>query len=159
MDGGGLSPAVFISVVTTTKPASPPDWSGCTAVHLTGCAIVPTTTYSIVAETSDGETSAPVLLDTQAKPVNKWHGDVVGFFDDPNWTGPNNVVNADDFLSAIKTFQDINAVNATHLSVTDVEPNLDGDQINRVINFNDVFVIIKGFIGEEYPGTDLTQCP
>ncbi len=52
-----------------------------------------------------------------------------------------------------------NAINATHVSVTDMEPNLNGDQINLIVNINDVFSIIRGFQGFEYPGTDLTQCP
>ncbi|MCH9002362.1 MAG: hypothetical protein IIC02_07290 [Planctomycetes bacterium] len=159
MDGGGLSPAVCISVVTTTKPASPPDWTGCSAVHLTGCAIVPTTTYSIVAETSDGQTSPPALLDTQAKPGVKWHGDTVGFFDGVKWTPPNGTTSIDDAVAAIKTFQDPSAFNATHLSVSDVHPNLDGAEPNLLVSIADVFVIILGFQGLEYPGPDLTQCP
>ena len=53
----------------------------------------------------------------------------------------------------------INAFNATHVSVTDVVPNLNGMQINTIVNINDVFSIILGFQGQEYPGPDLTQCP
>lgn len=55
-------------------------------------------------------------------------------------------------MAGIKTFQDPNAVNATHLSVTDVDPNLNGDQINLIVNIGDVFVIILVFQGQEYPG-------
>ena len=127
-------------------------------MHLTGCPIVPTTTYAIAAE-SGGLLSADALLDTQAQPGFKWHGDAVGFFDDPNWTAPNLVVNADDFLAAIKTFQDPNAGNATHVSVTDMVPNLNGTQINLIVNINDVFSIIKGFQGFEYPGPEIELCP
>ena len=43
--------------------------------------------------------------------------------------------------------------------LTDVHPNLNGTQINLSVNFDDVFQIIQGFKGEEYPGSDLTQCP
>ncbi|MCH8243720.1 MAG: PQQ-dependent sugar dehydrogenase [Planctomycetes bacterium] len=155
----GQPNAKCVSVVTTTKPASPPDWSSCTAVHLTGCAIVPTTTYSIVAESAAGESSTAVLLDTQAKPGVKWHGDTVGFFDGMKWTPPNGTTSIDDAVAAIKTFQDPSAFNATHLSVSDVHPNLDGTEPNLIVSIADVFVIILGFQGLEYPGPDLTQCP
>ncbi|MCH8150403.1 MAG: proprotein convertase P-domain-containing protein [Planctomycetes bacterium] len=160
VDGAGLSPATCISVVTTTKPVSEPDWTGCPVVHLTGCPIVPTTTYAIAAE-SGGDLSADALFDTQVKPGVKWHGDVVGFFDGiaGKWTAPQGAVNIDDAVAGIKTFQNPSAFNATHLSVTDVHPNLNGDQINLIVNIGDVFVIILGFQGQEYPGPDLTQCP
>ena len=89
-----------------------------------------------------------------------WWGDVVGSFDGFEWTAPNGTVNADDYLSAIKTFIDPNAVNATHVSVTDVHPVfLGGPHNNRLVNINDVLLIIKGFQGEEYAEPDLTQCP
>ena len=88
-----------------------------------------------------------------------WHGDGVGYFTGTKWTAPNGTTNFDDVVAAIKTFQDPNAINATHVSVTDMEPNLDGTQINRLVNINDVLSIIKGFQGFEYPGSDLTQCP
>ena len=158
--------APCISLVTTTKPAVEPDWSGCGTVHLTGCPIIPTTTYAIAAE-SGGVLSADSLLDTQAKPGVKWHGDCVGFFDGAVWTPPNGTTSIDDAVAAIKTFQDPSKTpgcgappcNATHVSVTDVVPNLNGTQINLVVNINDVFSIILGFQGQEYPGSDLTQCP
>ena len=109
--------------------------------------------------------STEVLLDTQAKPGAKWIGDVVGNFSGPpnnEWSRPNRVVNADDFVAALKTFQDPKAFNATHLSVTDVHPTQNGVQINRLVNANDIFFIIKGFQGFEYnqnnDPTDLTQC-
>ncbi len=103
--------------------------------------------------------SAEVLLDTQAKPGAKWHGDVVGFFDGAVWTPPNGTTSIDDAVSSIKTFQDPNALNATHLSVTDVHPNLNGTTPNLIVSIADVFAIILGFQGQEYPGPDLTQCP
>ncbi len=63
-------------------------------------------------------------------------------------------------MAAIKTFQNINASNATHVSVTDMVPNLTpGPQINLIVNIADVFSIILGFQGQEYPGADLAQCP
>ena len=148
----------------------------CPTVHLTGCPIVPTTTYAIAVE-ADGYLSADALFDTQAKPGIKWLGDVVGNFTGlqgipPNvWTAPNGNVNIDDAVSAIKTFQDPNAVNAAHLTVADLHPTLNGEQINLIVNFNDVLTAIQGFLGytwgrvadplsaggEEIP--DLTECP
>ncbi len=127
-------------------------------MHLTGCPIVPTTTYAFAVE-AGGALSLDALFDTQAKPGVKWIGDAVGSFTGalgipPNvWTAPNSVVNADDFVAAIKTFQDPNALNATHLSRTDMEPLQNGTQINLLVNINDVFVIILGFKGEEYNQT------
>ena len=107
-----------------------------------------------------GLTSDPPLLgETQAKPGVKWHGDCVGFFDGDNWTAPNSVTSIDDAVAAIKTFQNINAFNATHVSVTDMVPNLNGAQINKIVNINDVFAIILGFQGQEYPGAEIELCP
>ena len=156
-----------ISIVTATRPASPPDWSACSTVHLAGCPIIPTSTYDIVA--IDGQTvSDPLSADTQAKPGVKWHGDCVGFFTGTEWTAPNGQTNFDDAVAAIKTFQNPSATpgcgappcNATHVSVTDMEPNLTpGPQINAIVNIADVFSIILGFQGFEYPGPGLELCP
>ena len=103
--------------------------------------------------------SAPLAAETQVKPGVKWHGDAVGFFDGVTWTPPNLNVNIDDAVAAIKTFQNPSAFNATHVSVTDVHPNLSGAQINKVVNFDDVFVQILGFQGFEYPGPEIDLCP
>ncbi|MCH8150239.1 MAG: hypothetical protein IH987_20045 [Planctomycetes bacterium] len=92
--------------------------------------------------------------------------------DPPNfWTPPNGVVSIDDAFSAIKTFINPNASNATHLSVTDIHPVLNGEQMTLLVNINDVLIIIKGFLGKTYGAvadpisaggkeiSDLTQCP
>ena len=97
-------------------------------------------------------------LHRQAKPGPKWHGDAVGFFDGFIWTPPQGTVNFDDVVAAIKTFQDPNAFNATHVSLTDVHPNLTGVQINKIVNFDDVFVLVLGFQGFEYPGPQIELC-
>jgi hypothetical protein len=89
----------------------------------------------------------------------------VGSFDAVGqvWTAPQGVVNIDDAVAGIKTFQDINAVNATHVSVTDVQPH--GDPAtpfgtpNQIVNIADVFGIILGFQSTEYPGFQLGSCP
>ena len=170
-DGAGLSPATCISIVTKTKPANPPDFTGCNTVHLTGCPIIPTTIYSIQAEV-DGELSDEGLFETMAIAGGKWLGDCVGQFTGPPanvWTNPNLVVNIDDAVAGIKTFINSNGINATHLSVTDIHPVLNGDQMTLIVNINDVLLIIAGFQGktwgevaspapdDEIP--DLTECP
>ncbi len=67
-------------------------------------------------------------------------------------------MNIDDAVAAVKTFQNAAAFNATHVSVTDVHPNLSGTQINRVVSFDDVFVQVLGFQGQEYPGPQIELC-
>ncbi|MCH7614944.1 MAG: hypothetical protein IH978_04290 [Nitrospinae bacterium] len=95
----------------------------------------------------------------------------MGFFSGPPdnvWSAPNLTVSADDFVAAIKTFIDPNQFNATHLSVSDIHPVLNGEQINLQVNINDVLIIIAGFQGKTYGEVageaptfipDLTQCP
>ena len=147
-----------ISIVTATRPASPPDWSACPTVHLTGCPIIPTSTYFIVAVDGSTESDPALAAATQAKPDPKWWGDCVGRFTGTEWTPPNRATNIDDAVATIKTFQE-NALNATHVSVTDLEPALNGSQINKIVNFNDVLAAILGFKGEEYPGPQIELCP
>ncbi|MCH8147819.1 MAG: hypothetical protein IH987_07470 [Planctomycetes bacterium] len=148
-----------ISVVAPNRPLAPPDWSACPTLHLTGCPIIPTSTYAIVVIDGSFQSDPFIGAATQAKPGLKWHGDVVGFLDGLAWTPPQGSVNIDDAVAAIKTYQNPGALNATHVSVTDVHPNLIGTQINKTVNFDDVFVIVLGFKGFEYPGTDLDLCP
>ncbi|MCH8146838.1 MAG: hypothetical protein IH987_02455, partial [Planctomycetes bacterium] len=165
------SPATCISIVTSLKPASEPDWSGCPTLHLTGCPIIPTTIYAVAAE-SGGLLSVPEFLESMAVASGKWLGDCVGQFTGPPdnvWTDPNLVVNIDDAVAGIKTFINSNGFNATHLSVTDIHPVLNGAQMTLIVNINDVLLIIAGFQGktwgevaspapdDEIP--DLTECP
>ncbi|MCH9002680.1 MAG: hypothetical protein IIC02_08915, partial [Planctomycetes bacterium] len=148
-----------ISVVTTNDPGTV-SWTGCPVVHLTGCPIVPTSTYAIVVIDGEGSVSDPLVANTQAKPGVLWHGDAVGTFDGNDWSGPNGVVNFDDVTATIKTFIDPNAFNAVHVSLVDVHPQFfGGPHNNRLININDVLVMILGFQGAEYAEPDLTQCP
>ncbi|MCH8149627.1 MAG: hypothetical protein IH987_16850, partial [Planctomycetes bacterium] len=171
VNGQPPSPASCISIVSATKPASEPDFTGCNVVHLTGCPVIPTTTYLIQAEVG-GELSCGSLFDTMAKANGKWLGDCCGSFTGPPdyvWTGPNRTVGIDDAVAAIKTFINPNAVNATHLSVTDIHPVQNGEQINLIVNINDVLIIIAGFQGKTYGKVaspfpddeipDLTECP
>jgi len=163
-----------ISLVGSTQPVSPPDWSACLTLHLSGCPIIPTSTYEIVAVIG-GQEFGPVLsADTQALPFgNKWYGDVVGTFDPgaDRWGSPNGYAGIDDAVAAIKTFQNPSLVgpgcgtppcNATHVSVTDVHPAGFPQQPwgtpNRIVDINDVFQILLGFQGNVYPGPEIQQC-
>ena len=58
-----------------------------------------------------------------------------------------------------RRFRTFNAINATHVSVTDMVPILYGTQINLIVNIEDVFSMILGFQGQAYPSPDLTQWP
>ena len=153
----GPPDAECLSVVAQTQPGAPTNWDDCPILHLTGCPIIPTTDYDIVAVLSGTDSDPPLSAKTQVKPGPLYHGDVVGGFDGAVWTPPNEVVNITDAQAAVLTF--LNASNATHVSITDVHPNLEGTPNNRLVNINDVLVIILGFKGQEYPEPDLTLCP
>ncbi|MCH8148895.1 MAG: VCBS repeat-containing protein [Planctomycetes bacterium] len=163
-----------ISVVGPTQPVSPINWDACSTLHLTGCPIMPSSTYDIVP-VIDGLQFGPALAaDTQARPAGgKWWGDVVGHRDPVAdvWGPPNGFVAIDDAVAAIKTFQDptrvgpgcaITPCNATHVSLTDVHPA--GSPVepwgtpNLQVDINDVFAIILGFQGFEYPGPEIQLC-
>ena len=86
-----------------------------------------------------------------AAEIAKLGGDTVGIFNGVEWTPPNLTTNIDDAVAIIKTWQGGPVVapvgNVAHLSVADVDP---GD-INTVVNFNDVFIVILAFQGNQYP--------
>ena len=151
-----------ISIVVPEQPAEARYWHDCPTLHLTGCPIIPTTTYAI--ETLNcGNYSGPLVVQTQAKPGAKFWGDAVGSFEDGEWTPPQGVVSFEDVVAAIKTFQDPNAFNATHVSVTDVHPNrpdLGGISVhpNIQVNIDDVFQFVRCFQGEAYLGGQLELC-
>ena len=147
-----------LSIVGPAQPAGPPNWDACPTLHLTGCPIIPTSTYDIVAVIGGSESGPPLVGETQLRPGIKWHGDAVGFFDGVVWTPPNGTTSIDDAFAALKTFQNPSAFNATHVTVTDVHPNLNGMQINKLVNIDDVFVEILGFQGLEYPGSAIHTC-
>ena len=147
-----------ISIVTLSQPAVPPDWSACPTVHLAGCPIIPTSTYD-VAVVDGGQVSNSVSVQTQAKPGVKWWGDCVGAFNGTEWSAPQGVVNIDDAVACIKSWQFPGQPAAPHVSRVDVHPNLPGEQINKLVGFNDVFQIVQGFRGEEYPGAPIALCP
>ena len=151
--------AKCVSVVGPSQPATAPNWDACPTLDLTGCPIIPTSIYDIVAVEAGGiDSSPPTVGETQLKPGVKWFGDSVGFFNGVAWTRPNGTTSIDDAVACIKTFQDSHAFNATHVSITDIHPLLSGVQINKVVNFNDVFAFIQGFQGLEYPGPGIDLC-
>ena len=152
-----------ISILGPTQPGMPINWDACPTLHLTGCPIMPTSTYEIVPVLGGLPFGPALEAETQTKPGDKWCGDVVGFFDGATWTAAQGNVNIDDAVAALKTFQDPNAFNAAHVSVVDVHPNQPmqpppGNQINKLVNINDVFQIILGFQGNEYPGSAIHLC-
>jgi len=164
-----------ISVVGPTRPVTPPNWDACPTLHLTGCPMIPTSTYDIVVVDGAIESSPPLVAQTQTLPTgSKWFGDCVGQFDPAAdaWTPPNGIVAIDDAVAGIKTFQNPSLVgpgcgtppcNATHVSVTDIHPagfplQPWGAPNNRV-DINDVFGVILGFQGNEYPRPAIELCP
>ncbi|MCH8147545.1 MAG: thrombospondin type 3 repeat-containing protein, partial [Planctomycetes bacterium] len=103
-----------ISVVGPSQPATAPNWDACPTLYLTGCPVIPTSLYDIVAVEAGGiDSSPPTVGETQLKPGVKWFGDAVGIFCGVDWEPPNGTTNIDDTVAAIKTFQNPNAINAT----------------------------------------------
>ena len=129
------------------------DWvaAGCLTLHVTGCPIEPTSEYEVLAMV-ESATSDPLVVTTAARPATgRWWGDVVGVFDGTSWTPPQGVANIDDAVVAIRTWQGGQVIaptgNIAHLSVPDVEPA----NINTVVNFADVLILIQAFQGQPYP--------
>jgi len=122
-------------------------------VHVGNCRIVPVATYEVL-ETTDGVNfAAPVVVETIPAPSEKFWGDAVGDFDGVTWGPPNGVTNFGDVQAAIKTFQ--GGESATPTTWTDVEP----EEPNRVVNFNDVLQLVFAFTGLPYPFGDPANCP
>ena len=136
----------------------------CPTLHLTGCPIIPTSSYDIVSVVGGLASGPPLVAETQALPAdNKWWGDAVGVFNGAFWSGPQGVVGFDDVTASLRTFQDPTAINATHVSLTDIHPNrpdLGGISVhpNKLVSIDDVFSFIKAFQGDEYPGFALIGC-
>ncbi len=120
-------------------------------------------TFSIVT-VSGGAESGALVAETQSLPDDqKWWGDAVGSFTGSEWTAPQGVTSFEDVTAALKTFQDPGAINATHVSVTDIHPNRPDFGVgsihpNKLVSIDDVFQFILAFQGGEYPGGDLAGC-
>lgn len=147
----GLAPVVGAPVFRV--------WSE-SVVHAGDCEIVPVATYEIRA-TADGATfSAPLAVNTINQPSGgKFWGDTVGAFDGVQWTSPNGIVNANDFLAALQKFQFLPT--APHVSIVDVQSVSAIDPcLNRLTNIADVFILLQAFQGNLYPfTTDPALCP
>ncbi len=134
-------------------------WSEPT-VHVGDCEIVPDAAYELRTTNDGGVTFSPALVvNTIVRPAPKFWGDTVGAFDGVQWSAPNNIVNANDFLAALQKFQNI--ATAPHVTVVDVQAVSSIDPcLNRITNIADVFLLIKSFQGETYPfTTDPAACP
>ncbi|MBI4719132.1 MAG: hypothetical protein HY763_15130 [Planctomycetes bacterium] len=121
-------------------------------VHVGDCEIMPDATYE-VQSTQDGITySAPLAVPTAARPAPLWWGDVVGYMDpyQNQWTEANGVVNMNDLIAEIHGFQ--RWADAPHVTVLDLAAVGSASAcLNRIVNFTDVFLVIKAFQGEAYP--------
>ncbi len=130
------------------------------AVHGGDCEIIPVAEYEVLA-TADGITFSPGLtVPTIELPSGgKFWGDTVGGFDGVQWTAPNNIVNANDFIAALQKFQ--NLPTAPHVTVVDVQSVSSTDPcLNRVTNIADVFILLQAFQGNAYPfTTNPAACP
>ncbi|MCH8147720.1 MAG: S8 family serine peptidase, partial [Planctomycetes bacterium] len=150
-----VGPGECVALLGPESAAGDLDWeaAGCQTLHVTGCAIEPTSVYLVEAVNYD-VVSLVLPVATALQPANgKFWGDVVGVFDGVQWTPPQGVANIDDAVAAIKTFSGGQVVApvpgspVAHVSIPDVEPG----NINIVVNFADVLLLIKAFQGEPYP--------
>ncbi|MCH8147439.1 MAG: hypothetical protein IH987_05505 [Planctomycetes bacterium] len=148
-----VGPDECVALLGGEATAAEIDWDavGCQTLHVTGCAVEPTSEYDVRMVLGSFESDI-LTVPTGLQPGGgRWWGDTVGIFDGAEWTPPQGVSNIDDAVVAIKTFQGGQTVapdgNVAHLSVPDVEP---GD-INTVVNFADVLILIKAFQGDQYP--------
>lgn len=116
-------------------------------VSITGCDITPVAEFELRASTDGGLTFSPaVSLQTAPQPGGgKFWGDTVGSFNGTEWSPPQGVNNIDDAVGVIKTWQ--GAAGAPQMPRTDVEPQ----EPNRVVNFNDVLFVLLAFQGDPYP--------
>ncbi len=134
-------------------------WNEAT-IHGGDCEIVPVAEFEVLA-TADGVTFAPgLIVPTIDLPSGgKFWGDTVGSFDGIQWTAPNNIVNANDFLAALQKFQ--NLPTAPHITVVDVQSVSSIDPcLNRIANIADVFLLLQAFQGNAYPfTTNPATCP
>ena len=150
-----LGPGECVALLGPESAAGDLDWQAadCQTLHVTGCAIEPTSVY-FVAAVNDNVVSPVLLVATALQPAGgKFWGDAVGNFDGIGWTPPQGVANIDDVVAAIRTFSGGQVVapvpgsSVAHVSIPDVEPG----NINTVVNFADVFLLIKAFQGQAYP--------
>ncbi len=128
-------------------------------VHVGDCGIIPDAAYEVYALAEDGLFSTPLRINTVPRPAPKHWGDTVGGFDDEGFGPPNGIVNVNDFLAAVRAFQQ--SPLSPHVSVVDIQSVSASDPcLNRITNIADVLLLIKAFQGEAYPfTTDPGKCP
>lgn len=116
-------------------------------VSITGCEIAPVAEFELRASPDDGQSFfPPISVRTIPQPGGgKFWGDTCGSFDGTEWSAPQGITNIDDAVCVIKTFQEVES--APEVPRTDVEPQ----EPNRVVNFNDVLFVLFAFKGEPYP--------
>lgn len=116
-------------------------------VNITGCEITPVAQFELRVSPDDGQSFLPaILLRTIPQPgEGKFWGDIVGSFDGVEWSAPQGITNIDDAVGVVKTWQA--EAGAPDLPRSDVEPQ----ETNRVINFNDVLFVLFAFKGDPYP--------
>ncbi|MCH8149783.1 MAG: hypothetical protein IH987_17660 [Planctomycetes bacterium] len=116
-------------------------------VNITGCEITPVAEFELRASVDDGQSFLPpISLHTIPQPGGgKFWGDTVGSFDGIEWSAPQGVVNIDDAVAIIKTFQEEDG--APEVPRTDVAPQ----EPNRLVNINDVLFVIFAFQADPYP--------
>ncbi|MBI4716349.1 MAG: hypothetical protein HY763_00945 [Planctomycetes bacterium] len=119
-----------------------------------GECVAPPPKFAIWATDGAGFYTADLNVVTTRRPCPKRWGDTVGSFDGgtQQWDAPNGVVNTNDFLAALQSFQGLPT--APHVTVVDVVgaglPGLEAC-INESGNIGDVFSLIKAFQGAAYP--------
>ncbi len=129
-------------------------------VHVGDCPVIPLASYEIEATTDGVVFSDPLPIVTISQPgAGKFWGDTVGSFDGFEWSGPNGLVNANDFLAALQTFQLL--PQGPSFSVVDVQSVSSIDPcLNRIVNIADVFLLLQAFQGNTYPfTTNPGSCP
>lgn len=137
------------------------DWSlDGVEIHVGGAMIVPVAAYEVRAiragfpENNPLSYSAALEVSTIARPTGgKMWGDTVGQFDGSTWSGPNEIVNANDFIAALQRFQAMPGAPA--LPQVDVHDRVP----NGVLNFSDIQVLIQAFQGQDYPFGSPDSCP
>ena len=116
-------------------------------VNITGCGITPVAQFELRASPDDGQSFLPAMsLRTIPQPSGgKFWGDTVGSFNGIEWSAPQGITNIDDAVGVIKTWQAQEG--APDVPRTDLEPQ----EPNRVVNFNDVLFALFAFQGDPYP--------
>ena len=125
-------------------------------VHLIDCEVIPLARYEIRAvNPGTGDESAPLVVETIARPWPKYWADVCGalYYPDHQWSPPNGVTAMDDVMAAVFYFTNHPyKPHRTWVELADEGPDM-------VLNFTDIFQIVRGFSGYPYPYPNPSSCP